>query len=70
MLVQKVIGKKVVEASIACERNEDFSAGILEQSVGARIRNRVGKGLSYRPARLHRLADRYDNLVPSPHELF
>jgi hypothetical protein len=28
--------------------------GILEQSMGAR--NRVGIGLSYRPARLHRLA--------------
>ncbi len=31
------------------------SAGILEQSFGAR--NRVGIGLSYRPARLHRLAE-------------
>jgi hypothetical protein len=31
------------------------SAGILEQSMGAR--NRVGIGLSYRPARLHRLAE-------------
>ncbi len=31
------------------------SAGILEQSMGAR--NRVGIGLSYRPARPHRLAD-------------
>ncbi len=40
------------------------SAGILEQSMGAR--NRVGKGLSYRPARLHRLASRYDNSFPSP----
>jgi hypothetical protein len=29
--------------------------GILEQSMGAR--NRVGIGLSYRPARLHRLAE-------------
>jgi hypothetical protein len=33
--------------------------GILEQSMGAR--NRVGIGLSYRPARLHRLAE----LIPS-----
>jgi len=32
----------------------DFCAGILEQSMGAW--NRVGTGLSYRPARLHRLA--------------
>ncbi len=31
------------------------SAGILEQSMGAG--NRVGIGLSYRPARLHRLAE-------------
>jgi hypothetical protein len=30
-------------------------AGILEQSMGAR--NRVGKGLSHRPVRLHRLAE-------------
>jgi hypothetical protein len=30
-------------------------AGILEQSVGAR--NRVGIWLSYRPARLHRMAE-------------
>jgi hypothetical protein len=30
-------------------------AGILEQSMGAR--NQVGIGLSYRPARLHRLAE-------------
>jgi hypothetical protein len=32
-----------------------FSAGILEQSTGAR--NRVRIGLSYRPARLHKLAE-------------
>jgi hypothetical protein len=31
------------------------SAGILEQLIGAR--NRVGVGLSYRPARLQRLAE-------------
>ncbi len=31
------------------------SAGILEQSMGTR--NQVGIGLSYRPARLHRLAE-------------
>jgi hypothetical protein len=30
-------------------------AGIFKQSMGAR--NRVGIGLSYRPARLHRLAE-------------
>ncbi len=31
----------------------EFSAGIFKQSMGAR--NRVGIGLSYRPARLHSL---------------
>ena len=38
-------------------------SGIFEQSMGAR--NRIGIGLSYRPARLHRLAGRYDNAVPT-----
>ncbi len=32
-----------------------FSAGILKQSM--RARNRVGLGLSYRPARLRKLAE-------------
>jgi hypothetical protein len=32
-----------------------YSAGIFKQSMGAR--NRVGIGLSYRPARLHRLVE-------------
>ncbi len=32
-----------------------FSAGILEQSMGAG--NLVGIGFSYRPAKLHRLAE-------------
>jgi hypothetical protein len=31
------------------------NAGIIKQSIGAR--NRVGIGLSYRPARLHSLAE-------------
>jgi hypothetical protein len=35
--------------------------GILEQSMGAR--NRVGIGLSYRSARLHRLAERLHRLA-------
>jgi hypothetical protein len=34
-----------------------LSAGILEQSMGAK--NRIGIGLSYRPARLHRLAESF-----------
>jgi hypothetical protein len=37
--------------------------GILEQSIGAR--NRVGKGLPYRPARLHRLAESIPGLLKS-----
>jgi hypothetical protein len=36
-------------------------AGILEQSMGAR--NRVGIGLSYRPARLQRLAELIPGLL-------
>jgi len=39
-------------------RFPDCCAGILKQFMGAR--NRVGIGLSYRPARLHSLAE----LVP------
>jgi hypothetical protein len=35
-------------------------AGIFEQSMGARIRVRIG--LSYRPARLHRLAESISGL--------
>jgi hypothetical protein len=38
-------------------------AGILEQSIGAG--NRVGKGLPYRPARLHRLAESIPGLLKS-----
>ncbi len=36
-------------------RSSQISAGIFKQSIGAR--NRVGTGLSYRPASLHRLAE-------------
>jgi hypothetical protein len=32
-------------------------AGIFKKSMGAGARHRVGIGLSYRPARLHRLAE-------------
>jgi hypothetical protein len=39
-------------------------AGILKQSMGAR--NRVGIGLSYRPARLNSLADWFLGIDPSP----
>jgi hypothetical protein len=37
------------------------SAGVLEQSMGAR--NRVGIGLSYRPARQHRLVESIPGLL-------
>jgi hypothetical protein len=40
---------------LIAEPQNTNSAGILEQSMGAR--NRVGIGLSYRSARLHRLAE-------------
>jgi hypothetical protein len=36
-------------------KGADYRAGIFKQSLGAR--NRVGIGLLYRPARLHRLAE-------------
>jgi hypothetical protein len=39
------------------------SAGILEQSMGAK--NQVAIGLSYRPARLHRLAESIPGLLKS-----
>ncbi len=40
-----------------------YWVSILEQSMGAR--NREGIGLSYRPAKLHRLAGRYYNPIPT-----
>ncbi len=40
-------------------------ARILEGSEGEGARNRVGIGLLYRAAKLHRLAGLYDNSVPS-----
>jgi hypothetical protein len=46
-------------------RSTEYSAGIFKQSMGAR--NRLGIGLSYRPARLHRLAElilEIDSWVP------
>ncbi len=51
----------------ACEFYVDLlpacNSGILEKSMVAR--NRVGIRLFYRPARLHRLTGRYDDLVPT-----
>ncbi len=43
-------------------------AGIIEQSMGA-SRNRVGIGLSYRPARLHRLAESIPGLLKTVPDL-
>jgi hypothetical protein len=40
-------------------------AGILEKSLVARSRNRVGIGLPFRPARLHRLAESILGLLKS-----
>jgi hypothetical protein len=49
---------------IPCEEmNKATSAGILEQSKGAR--NRLGVGLSYLPARLNRLAESIPGLLKS-----
>ncbi len=45
---------KTVQAEVNKEKLLNC-AGILEQSMGAR--SRVGIGLSYQPARLHRLAE-------------
>ncbi len=44
-------------------RGEWACVGILEQSMWAR--NRVGKGMLYRPARLHRLAESIPGLLKS-----
>ncbi len=46
--------RKKERTSIPSISGQKSSSGILEQSMGAR--NRVGIGLPYRPARLHRLA--------------
>ncbi len=43
--------------------NAETSAGIFEQSKGAR--NQVGIGLTIRPARLHRLAELIPGLLKS-----
>jgi hypothetical protein len=45
------------------EQVQCTSALISKQSMGAR--NRVGIGLSYRPARLHRLAELFPGLLKS-----
>jgi hypothetical protein len=55
--------RKVLHAYKVKRIGKVFSAGILEQSMGAR--NRVGIGLSYRPARLHRLAESIPLLLKS-----
>jgi hypothetical protein len=47
-----------LSSSSHAKKDKELSAGIFKQSMGAR--NRGGIGLSYRPARLHSLAE----LVP------
>jgi hypothetical protein len=62
----KQIRKTVVVEKKKQQHNDTFynSAGILEQSIGAR--NRVGIALSYRPGmRLHRLAESIPGLHKS-----
>jgi hypothetical protein len=60
-LIQTTTGEKdrhsiyFVGRVLLCIIGGETSAGILEQSKGAR--NRVEIGLSYRPTRLHRLAE-------------
>jgi len=59
ILLWIVVCTEVTTVSLLLLRRSDTStsasnAGIFKQSVGAR--NRVGKVLSHRPARLHRLA--------------
>jgi hypothetical protein len=49
--------QKLGKGSLSC-------AGIFKQSVGTR--KRVGIGLSYRPARLHRLLAEFDSLDSIP----
>jgi hypothetical protein len=43
----------------------EASAGIFKQSMGAIETDRVGTEFLYRPARLHRLAGRYDSPIPT-----
>jgi hypothetical protein len=45
----------IIRTGYCSWKGEQDSAGIFKQSMEAR--NRVGIGLSYRPARLHRLAE-------------
>jgi hypothetical protein len=50
-----LLKKKRRIENLYCSEKDGISAEILEQSMGAR--NRVGVGLSYRPARLLSLAE-------------
>jgi hypothetical protein len=51
----KILEKKKKKDGDRLRGGVKTSAGIFKQSMGAR--NRVGIGLSYRPDRLHRLAE-------------
>jgi hypothetical protein len=48
------VGRGIFEDEISLH-SCTYRAGILKKSMGAR--HRVGIGISYRPARLHRLAE-------------
>jgi hypothetical protein len=52
-----VMGRKACRPLVytLCLAVTQSCAGIFKQSMG--VRNRIGIGLSYRPARLHSLAD-------------
>jgi hypothetical protein len=52
-----------IRISIEANLDAQHRAEIFKQSMGAR--NLIGRGLSYRPARLHRLAE----LIPWNHFL-
>ncbi len=49
------ISKKFTKCRLCLKTEKENRAGNFKQSMGAR--NRVGKGLLYRPSRLHRLAE-------------
>ncbi len=55
-IIQHYFISQLSDSTVSEGAGIEPSAGILEQSLGAK-RNRVGIGLSYRPIRLHRLAE-------------
>jgi hypothetical protein len=57
VLFQQCFNCRPSDSTVSEDAGIEPSAGIIEQSMGAR--NRVGIGLLFRPDRLHRLADRF-----------